>query len=189
MDAQKRKIEDLQRQNNRLRAELRTLRETQPTSPMVETVILQSRADELAERKAEIRSLRRHLSNARELIELTRAPSPQDDTSAASTGFVRREMDTLGNYVVYMVDLLRIIQSHDVRRTKSQVFSQELARLLNQNIPNTDLIFSDPLLAFRALAFGFIREHVFESSDIWRDFHFVGMLLRQYQRVLEECST
>ncbi|OGM45259.1 hypothetical protein ABOM_006451 [Aspergillus bombycis] len=181
-DLQQKEIETLQRQNNRLRAELANIRASQCTSTN-DSAITRFSADELLSRKNEIKRLRRRLSSALELIELVRPLPSYDDGFATSTGFIYQEMDTLGNYVVYTANLLSKARRYDI---KDETIGQNLAHLIEQTIITKELLFTEPLSAFRALTFGFIQERVFHAPEIWRELHFDGIMFRQFQSILEQ---
>jgi hypothetical protein len=176
--------ETLQRQNNRLRAELANVRASQDASTGDPTII-RFPADELFDQKNEINSLRRRLSSALEFVELTRSPPSCSDAFVLSTGFIYKEMDTLGNYVVYTANSLCKIRRHHV---DDETISQDLTLLIEQTMISKDFLSTDPLSAFRALTFGFIQKRVFHAPEIWRDLHFDGVMLRQYQSILEQSS-
>ncbi|KAL4786835.1 hypothetical protein BJX76DRAFT_320354 [Aspergillus varians] len=169
-------LETVQWENRRLRLELAKARKC--------TSSVSTRdPDEFLDQRNEIKRLRRHLSSVLEFVELTRPLPFRDDAFVLSTGFVYKEMATLGNYVAYTADSLFNIQAHDQRDKR---MSSELTCLIDQTIITKDLVFSDPISAFRALVFGFVQERVFHAPEIWRDFHFDGMMTRQYQSIMEQ---
>ncbi|GFF54328.1 hypothetical protein IFM58399_09797 [Aspergillus lentulus] len=174
--------ETLQRQNNRLRAELANVRASQDASTADPTTI-RSSADELFDQRNEIHRLRRRLSSAVEFVELTRPPPSCNDAFVLSTGFIYKEMYTLSNYVVYTANALCKIRRHHVN---DETISQDLTLLIKQTMISKDLFSTDALSAFRALTFGFIQKRVFHSPEIWRDLHFDSVMLRQYQSILEQ---
>ncbi|RHZ45201.1 uncharacterized protein CDV56_103450 [Aspergillus thermomutatus] len=174
--------ETLQRQNNRLRAELANLRASQDASTGDPTNTRFS-ADEFFDQKNEIKRLRRRLSSALEFVELIRPPPSCNDAFVMSTGFIYKEMDTLSNYVVYTANSLCKIRRHHV---KDETISQDLILLIEQTIISKDFLSTDPVSAFRALTFGFIQKRVFHAPEIWGDLHFDGVMLRQYQSILEQ---
>ncbi|KNG85564.1 hypothetical protein ANOM_006653 [Aspergillus nomiae NRRL 13137] len=180
--SQQKEIETLQRENNRLRAQLANIRASQCTSTN-DPLITISSADGLLSRNNEIQRLRRRLSNALELIELARPLPSYDDAFATSTGFIYQEMDTLGNYVVYTANSLFKIQRHDI---VDETIDQNLTHLIEQTIISKALLSTEPISAFRALTFGFIQERVFHAPEIWRELHFDGIMFRQFQSILEE---
>ncbi|KAL4941933.1 hypothetical protein BDV06DRAFT_212233 [Aspergillus oleicola] len=141
---------------------------------------------QLRDSQSEVKRLRRRLSSAQEFGELIR-PLPQcDDPLVASTGFIYKEMDTLSNYVVYTADLLCNVQHQGTALGHPQVLEKGLVELVARTVASTDFLSSDPISAFRALLFGFIRNRIFEDPAIWRDLHFDGTMLRQYQQIVEQ---
>ncbi|KAL4819765.1 hypothetical protein BDW67DRAFT_181482 [Aspergillus spinulosporus] len=165
----------LRKENISLRRELERAQKLHSASAMDEDI-----ANKLLEREDEVKSLRRRLLSALEYNELTRPVETYDDTYVTSTGFVHQGMVTLGNYVVYAAYLLDCI-----RNPNTSTDNQDTVQLIEKTIRTIDLLSSDPCSAFRALLFGFIQEHVFKAPQIWRNLHFDGIMLRQYQRILE----
>lgn len=170
-------LETLRRQNDRLRAKIANV--TSSNDP----TITRFSADRLLDQKDEVDRLRGRLSKALELVEIVRSPPSYDDAFAMSTGFVNKEMDALSNYVFYTADSLRKIRRDYVR---DETMSEGLIQLIQQTITSKELLSTEPLSAFRALTFGYIQERIFCGQGIWRDLHFDGLMLRQYQSILEQ---
>ncbi|KAL5358281.1 hypothetical protein BJX96DRAFT_39289 [Aspergillus floccosus] len=181
IDLLQKENETLQRQNKRLRAEVAHFKASQGAS--TGDVTITKLSEELIDQKNEMNRLRRRLSSALEFVELTRPPSSSNNAFVLSTGFIYKEMATLSNYVVYTANSLCKIRRHNV---DDQAMSHELTSLVEQTIVSKDLLSMDPVSAFRALTFGFIQKRVFLAPEIWRDLHFDGVMLRQYQSILEQ---
>ncbi|KAL4919238.1 hypothetical protein BDW62DRAFT_200117 [Aspergillus aurantiobrunneus] len=177
----------LENENNRLKAELARLRASQTAASSTRIASQgQSPQDQLQRSRNEVERLRRRLSSAQEFGELIRPLPLCDDAMVASTGFVHKEMDTLSDYVVYTADILCNVRNKDEDTRNHQMLDQALLQLVDQTLPSTEILSSDPISAFRALLFGFIRERIFYDPGIWRDLHFDGIMLRQYQQIVEE---
>ena len=181
----KQELDTLQRESNRLKADIARLRASQRPSSTKNPAISRFSADELHNQKNEIKKLRGRLSGALDLFELMRPPRSCDDAFVSSTGFIYQQMETLSNYIAYTADLLCKIRG---RHFENKKMSDDLIHLIDQTIINTDLLASEPVSAFRALTFGFIQERVFHASEIWTDLHFDGLMTRQYQNILDQRS-
>jgi hypothetical protein len=146
-----------------------------------------SRAD-THEKNEEIKALRRRLTRTLNMVELTR-PLSEWDSFAKSTGSIYKEMHTLSNYVAYVAVLLTRIKVHDIQRLRTDhELSHDAANLFARTIASVSLLGSDSGLAFRALVFGFLRVHVFESLEPWNALHTDSIMLRYYQEVIEQSS-
>ncbi|KAL4795054.1 hypothetical protein BDV19DRAFT_363983 [Aspergillus venezuelensis] len=164
-------------------AELRTARAASNTSTFSKS---RTSLIQLRDSQAEVKRLRLRLYSAQEFGVLIR-PLPQcDDPLVESTRFINREMDTLSNYVAYTADLLCNIRHQGTAVGHSQVLEKDLVELVAPALASTDLLSFDPMSAFRALLFRFIQTRVFEDPAIWRDLHFDGTMVRQYQQIVEQ---
>ncbi|KAL3483592.1 hypothetical protein BJX62DRAFT_220026 [Aspergillus germanicus] len=144
-----------------------------------------SRAN-LHEKNEEIKALRRRLARTLDMVELTR-PLSEWESFAESTGTIFKEMHTLGNYVAYVAEILTRIKIHDIQRLRTDwELSHEVANLIARTIASVSLLASETVAAFRALIFGFLREHVFEAFEPWNTFHAGSIMLRYYQEVIEQ---
>ncbi|KAL4864780.1 hypothetical protein BDV12DRAFT_7609 [Aspergillus spectabilis] len=175
-------MEVLEVENARLKAEIARLRAAQAASSTNIASQNQASQDQLRDSQNEVKRLRRRLSSAQEFSELIRPLPFRDDAVVASTGFIYKEMDILNDHIAYTADLFCNIQK-DTR--SPPVVAQDLTKLISSTLASTDLLSSDSVSAFRALVFGFIRDSVFLDTAIWRDLHFDGTMLRQYQQIVE----
>jgi hypothetical protein len=122
------------------------------------------------------------------MVELTR-PLSEWELFAESTGTIFKEMHILGNYVAYVAEILTCIKVHDIRRLRTDyALSHEVANLIARKIGSVSLLASDSVSAFRALMFGFLRDHVFEALEPWNTLHTGSIMLRYYQKVIEQSS-
>ncbi|KAL3473916.1 hypothetical protein BJX99DRAFT_188759 [Aspergillus californicus] len=177
----------LEEDNVRLKAELARLRASQATASST-CIPSQSRTshDQLLNSQNEVKRLRRRLSSAQEFAELIRPLQLPDDAIAESAGFIYKGMDTLSDYIVYTADMFCNVQNQSTDTNVPQVLEQGLLQQMNRTIASTELLSSDPVSAFRALLFGFVRDRIFHETAIWRDLHFDGIMLRQYQKIVEQ---
>ncbi|KAL3454208.1 hypothetical protein BJX65DRAFT_262998 [Aspergillus insuetus] len=149
------------------------------------TVTEVSRAN-LHEKNEEVKALRRRLTRTLDMVELTR-PLSKWESFAESTGLIYKELHTLGNYVAYVAEILTRIKVHDIHRLRTDYeLSHEVANLIARTIGSVSPLASDSVSAFRALIFGFLREHVFETPELWNTLHNDSIMLRHYQEIIEQ---
>ncbi|KAL2831284.1 hypothetical protein BJY01DRAFT_254359 [Aspergillus pseudoustus] len=182
------KLQEMQRENAVLKEQVSQLTDKHTAShrdnAAARCISISPPLADLHARAEEVKSLRRRLSRTLEMVELTR-PLSEWDAVVESTGFIHSQMHTLSNYVAYVADSLHSIQEAN-GPVEVLTTDRELASLVDRTIASGSLLASDPVSAFRALAFGFLREHVFEAQERWRSLHCDSIMLAQYQQIIEQ---
>jgi hypothetical protein len=177
-------IERLEKHVRKLNARLGIFTEREGTKPesTADEDLIDRLIAQLHSRDKEIRSLKSSLNEALGLNELLSSKSNNIYSTdlTKSTGHLMYQIESS---TIFAADLL--CQARLSRPFKHSR-QEEIEALILDSIGTVNLLQSHSSAAFRAMIFKFVRDRIFYCADLWSTLHFESLMLRVYQKTLQQ---
>lgn len=153
--------------------------------PDTQTLSRSSDKDEL-EKDIEIAGLKTQLDQAQKMSRLLLEVDV--NSTMGYLPHAPKEMNQIKSSIHHTANILQQHISLDDQQLEQISESEELDRLVCENIGDKNILGEATTQALRALIFAFVRHRVFESKETFYDLHFDGFMTREYQKTLAACS-